>query len=221
MSPAMQVKLLRVLQERKVRPVGSTEAQEISIDVRVIAATNKNLTYEVEQGRFREDLFYRLNVVPICVPPLRERRRDIPVLTHHLLVKVQRSAGLKAPARIEPTAERRLCQHHWPGNVRELENTLERLSVMVGGGSVITADDVSAMINDPREAANDGIEYVCVWKDGTSFDEHCDLQQLAFYDRMLETCGGNHSEVARRLKVRRTTLLRHMKHLRERTAATP
>src|SRR5215204_3326898 len=143
-SPAVQVRLLRVLQERRVRPVGSTEAQEVEVDVRVIAATNRDLWHEVAEGRFRRDLFYRLNVVPVEVPPLRGRRSDIAPLTRHLLAKVQRNAGLDAPAEVEPEAVRLLCAQGWPGNVRELENALERLSVTAG--AVITAADVRAVI---------------------------------------------------------------------------
>ena len=220
-SPAMQVRLLRVLQERKVRPVGSTEEKETPADVRLIAATNRDLKREVEQGRFREDLFYRLSVVAVEVPPLRERRSDIAPLARHLLAKAQRNAGLEAPAEVEAEALSLLCAHVWPGNVRELENALERLSVTAGAGAAITAEDVRAMIGGQRGAAADGMEYVCVWREGAeSFGEHCDRQQLAFYRRVLEAAGGNHAEAARRLRVKRTTLLRHVRRLEERTAAT-
>ena len=220
-SPAMQVRLLRVLQERRVRPVGLTEAQEVDVDVRVIAATNRDLRREVEQGRFREDLFYRLSVFPVDVPPLRERRSDIAPLARHLLAKVQRSAGLGAPAEVEPEALRLLCAHAWPGNVRELENALERLSVTAGAGAVITAPDVRALMGSSGGAVGADLEYVCVWREGQeSFGEHCDRQQLALYRRVLEAAGGNHAEAARRLRVKRTTLLRHVRRLEERTAAT-
>jgi transcriptional regulator with PAS, ATPase and Fis domain len=220
-SPAMQVRLLRVLQERKVRPVGSSEAHEIPIDVRLIAATNRDLRREVERGRFREDLFYRLSVFPVEVPPLRERRADIAPLARHLLAKVQSSTRLTTPAGVEPEALRLLCAHGWPGNVRELENALERLSVTAGAGAAITASDVRAVIGGQRGVAGDDLEYVCVWREGQeSFGEHCDRQQLAFYRRVLEAAGGNHAEAARRLKVKRTTLLRHVRRLEERTSIT-
>jgi len=123
MSLTMQVKLYRILQEGKVRPIGSTE--ETSVDVRVIAATNKDLEKEIAEGRFREDLFYRLNVIPIHLPALRERRDDIPLLARAFLDRYAKSMNKKIEG-IEPEAMRRLEVYEWPGNVRELENTIER-----------------------------------------------------------------------------------------------
>jgi two-component system, NtrC family, response regulator PilR len=123
MSVTMQVKLYRVLQEGKVRPIGSTE--ESDVDVRVIAATNKDLEREIAEGRFREDLFYRLSVIPIHLPPLRERREDIPLLAREFLGRLSKSMSKKIEG-IEPEAMRRLEVYDWPGNVRELENTIER-----------------------------------------------------------------------------------------------
>jgi len=123
MSLTMQVKLLRVLQERCLRPVGGTN--EISIDVRVIAATNKQLDDLVADNLFREDLYYRLSVIPVEVPPLRDRREDIPLLANHFLKKYAPAAG-KSILKIAPEALRMLCAYEWPGNVRQLENTIER-----------------------------------------------------------------------------------------------
>jgi two-component system response regulator PilR (NtrC family) len=123
MTLAMQVKLLRVLQERTVRPVGSTS--EISIDVRVIAATNRDLDKAVAEGVFREDLYYRLNVIPILVPPLRERPEDIPLLANHFLKKYA-SAANRSILRVHKESLSSLCGYEWPGNVRQLENTVER-----------------------------------------------------------------------------------------------
>jgi two-component system response regulator PilR (NtrC family) len=123
MTLAMQVKLLRVLQERTVRPVGSTS--EISVDVRVIAATNRDLDKAVAENLFREDLYYRLNVIPIRVPPLRERREDIPLLTNHFLKKYASAAG-RSILRVHKDSFDSLCDYEWPGNVRQLENTVER-----------------------------------------------------------------------------------------------
>jgi len=122
-SMTMQVKLLRVLQERCVRPVGGTS--EIPIDVRVIAATNRDLDQLVAENTFREDLYYRLNVIPISVPPLRERREDIPLLVNHFLKKYAPAAG-KSIVRVDPHSLAALCDYDWPGNVRQLENTVER-----------------------------------------------------------------------------------------------
>jgi two-component system response regulator PilR (NtrC family) len=123
MSLTMQVKLLRVLQERYVRPVGGTN--EIAIDVRVIAATNRDLDKGVSEGTFREDLYYRLSVIPVSVPPLRERREDIPLLINHFLKKYAPAAG-KNIARVDPGSLHALNGYEWPGNVRQLENTIER-----------------------------------------------------------------------------------------------
>src|SRR5260370_841804 len=123
MSLTMQVKLYRVLQEGKVRPVGSNE--ETDVDVRIIAATNKNFEKEIAEGRFREDLYYRLSVIPIQLPPLRERREDIPLLARHFLETFRKS--MEKPINgISPEAMRQLEAYEWPGNVRELENTMER-----------------------------------------------------------------------------------------------
>jgi two-component system response regulator PilR (NtrC family) len=123
MTLAMQVKLLRVLQERTVRPVGSTS--EIAIDVRVIAATNRELDKAVSENTFREDLYYRLSVIPIRVPPLRERREDIPLLANHFLKKYAAAAS-RSILRMHPPSLDALCGYDWPGNVRQLENTIER-----------------------------------------------------------------------------------------------
>jgi two-component system, NtrC family, response regulator PilR len=129
MTLTMQVKLLRVLQERVLRPVGGTN--EIAIDVRVIAATNKNLDQLVSEELFREDLYYRLSVIPVQVPPLRERRDDIPLLANHFLKKYAPAAG-KAIIRINVEALKQLCSYEWPGNVRQLENTIERAVALEG-----------------------------------------------------------------------------------------
>jgi two-component system response regulator PilR (NtrC family) len=123
MDLSMQVKLLRVLQERCVRPVGGTD--EVSIDVRVIAATNRDLERQVAENTFREDLYYRLNVIPVTVPPLRERREDVPLLVNHFVKKYAKSAGRNI-SQVSPESLAQLAGYEWPGNVRQLENTIER-----------------------------------------------------------------------------------------------
>jgi Nif-specific regulatory protein len=128
-SPVIQAKLLRVLQEGTFRRVGDTEYRHV--DVRIISATNKNLKSEVKKSNFREDLFYRLNVISITMPPLRERRSDIPLLVHHFLHKISDKSGQKTK-RLTPDAMRALTNYSWPGNVRELENTIERAVVLSG-----------------------------------------------------------------------------------------
>ncbi len=130
----MQVKLLRVLQERTVRPVGGDE--EIPFAARVVTATNRDLAAEVEEGRFREDLFYRINVVAIPVPPLRDRAGDVPLLAQHMLQRIARRTS-KAVIELGPEAARKLVQYDWPGNVRELENSIERAVAICGGGPIL------------------------------------------------------------------------------------
>src|SRR5207245_980141 len=133
MSLTMQVKLYRVLQEGKVRPIGSTE--EADVDVRIIAATNKDFEKEIAEGRFREDLYYRLSVIPILVPPLRDRREDIPLLARHFLEGFRKTME-KPIEGISPEAMTHLESYDWPGNVRELENTMERAVALESGGEI-------------------------------------------------------------------------------------
>jgi transcriptional regulator of acetoin/glycerol metabolism len=137
LSPEVQVALLRVLQERELERLGGS--QRIRVDVRVIAATNRNLTVAIEEGRFREDLFYRLNVFPIDVPPLRQRTEDIPILARYLIDRYAREAG-KSIRRINKQALHRLQSYSWPGNVRELQNVIER-SVIVCESDEFTVDE--------------------------------------------------------------------------------
>ncbi len=135
MSLALQAKLLRVLQEKEFEPLGSERSQQV--DVRVIAATNKNLSEMVADGQFAEDLYYRLNVIPIAIPPLRDRRDDIPALVDHFLLKHARRAGKQIDG-IEEAAQLALRAYGWPGNVRELENTIERAVVLSTDGTIST-----------------------------------------------------------------------------------
>jgi two-component system response regulator HydG len=144
MTPALQLKLLRVLQEKEIERVGGEET--IKIDVRVISATHRDLKAEVEAGRFREDLFYRLHVVPCVVPPLRERREDIPVLVSHFIAKHGPRIN-PAITRIDDAALARLSMHHWPGNVRELENAMEQ-ALVFANGPLIDVGSLPAFLRD-------------------------------------------------------------------------
>jgi DNA-binding NtrC family response regulator len=137
-SPKLQVKLLRVLQEGEFERVGDTKT--IKVDTRFIAATNRDLTEEIGHGRFREDLYYRLNVVPIYLPPLRERREDIPLLVHHFLARYG-EANRREVRGVSREAMRLLCDHDWPGNIRELQNYIER-AVILGDGPEVTAESL-------------------------------------------------------------------------------
>jgi two-component system, NtrC family, response regulator PilR len=157
MPLSMQVKLYRVLQEGKVRPVGSTE--ETEVDVRVIAATNKNLEKEIAEGRFRDDLFYRLSVIPMHLPPLRERREDIPLLVRAFFERFRKSME-KAVEGVEPEALRLLEAYDWPGNVRELENTIERCVALETGPrvsvNVLPEKIVSPALAPSTKTSSDG-----------------------------------------------------------------
>ncbi len=141
MSPALQAKLLRVLQDREFEPLGSERTEKV--DLRVIAATNRDLPQMVQDGRFQEDLYYRLNVIPIALPPLRERREDIPSLIEHFVNKHAQRTGRKIE-RVEDGVLAALQQYDWPGNVRELENAIER-AVVLSNSPVITARAVSVL----------------------------------------------------------------------------
>ncbi|HET6618223.1 MAG TPA: sigma-54 dependent transcriptional regulator [Gemmatimonadota bacterium] len=160
-TPAIQVKLLRVLQEREIIPVGATEA--VPVDVRILAATNKDLDKEVERGAFRQDLYYRLNVIPIVIPPLRERRDDSPLLLEHVLARAGFAGSMPGGNRSQDQiftekAFQALCAYDWPGNVRELENVVERLLVLAGWadgkerGKQIDLPDLPEKIREKPEA---------------------------------------------------------------------
>ena len=148
-SPALQVKLLRVLQERELRPLGGDRA--IKVDVRVIVASNKDLQKAVERGEFRDDLFYRVHVIPIYLPPLRERREDIPLLADHFLKQFNKSVGKEIKG-FTPSAIQRMMLYHWPGNIRELKNTIER-AVVLSMHDVIDVPDLIPLASMQEAAA--------------------------------------------------------------------
>lgn len=212
----MQVKLLRVLQERKVRPIGAHT--ETEIDVRVVAATNKDLRREVAEKRFREDLYYRLHVLVIRMPPLKDRLADIPALVSHFLGTMQQRLRRSSPVEIEESAMRMLCGYHWPGNVRELENTLERLAAETENGRAITVEQVSREMSilQLNTGFKDEIEYVGVLRAGEPLDDHFKRQQIKIYELVRAHVGGNHSQAARWLGVERTALYHRIERARQR-----
>ncbi len=219
MPLAMQVKLLRVLQEQKVRPIGAHN--ETDIDVRVIAATNRDLRREVAEKRFREDLYYRLHVLVIRMPSLRERRKDLYSLVPHFLSTIRQKLKRSSPIEIEDAAIPALCAYHWPGNVRELENTLERLVTQTGDGNVITVEQVSSEIGIMQFApsADNEIEYTAVLRAGEPLDDHFRRQQLKIYEMVRAHVGGNHSQAARWLGIERTALYHRLDRARQRTGS--
>jgi PAS domain S-box-containing protein len=201
LSPTVQVKLLRVLQEQEFERVGGT--QTLHVDVRVIAATHRDLRQLMAEGRFREDLYYRLNVIPIRVPALRERRSDIPLLVQHLLDHFA-SIGKGRPASISPPAMAILMDHDWPGNVRELENVLEH-AVVCSRGSVVEPEALPRSLLG-RGTARGGRGGRTA-PGGPGRDERRRIQHA------LEACGWNRGRAAARLGIDRTTLWRKMQRL--------
>ncbi len=203
MSVTMQVKLYRVLQEGKVRPVGSTE--EVDVDVRAIAATNKDLEKEIAEGRFREDLYYRLSVIPIHLPPLRERREDIPLLAREFLGRLVKSMGKKVEG-IEPEAMRLLEVYDWPGNVRELENTIER-AVALEAGNRISAESLPERIRTQAQqwiaapAPHNGNGATVLPEEGINLEEHIQRLERSYLLAALERSGGVRTQAASILRM--------------------
>jgi len=185
MSPVMQVKLLRVLQERRFRRVGGLE--ELQADIRVIAATNQDLTKAVAENRFREDLYYRINVIPIALPPLRERREDIPLLADHFLAKYAEQMGKNVQG-IAKSAMELLLQHEWPGNIRELENVIER-AVALEATPAILAESLPQSIRGagPKTAAapTEGLP-----DSGFDLEAHVKEIERGYIAQALERAGG-------------------------------
>jgi two-component system, NtrC family, nitrogen regulation response regulator NtrX len=198
MSLAAQAKVLRVLEDSVITRIGGSKP--ISVDVRVIAATNKELEQEIAEGRFREDLFYRLNVVPVSVPPLRDRREDIPQLVAHFADRLTRGEGVP-PRAIADDAFQRLADYHWPGNVRELRNTVERLLILAPG-SRVTAADVERLVGSrAAEQTSLGSLVEC-----RTFEEFKDAAERAFLLAKLRESNWNVSETARLLDMPRSNL---------------
>ncbi len=195
MSLAMQVKLLRVLQERELTRVGGEEV--IKVDVRIIAATNRDLLQEIEAGRFRDDLFYRLNVITLNVPALRERREDIPLLAHQFLTMFAEK-NRKPLKGFTPQAMDHMLRHDWPGNVRELMNSIER-GVVLSRGEYLDTPDLALVVR-PSAAQIPDIQ-------GQPLEE---VEKAAIL-RTLEQANGNKSETARRLGITRRTLHQKLK----------
>jgi two-component system response regulator AtoC len=198
---SLQAKLLRALQEREVQPIGASQVRKV--DVRVIAATHRDLAAEVKAGRFREDLYYRLNVVEVCVPPLRERRGDIPLLAREFARKYSERFGLGYVVQLAPELIAELERQPWPGNVRQLENTVARCIALattkIVGIEALQAppDGTSA----PSEAS----------AGGPSFREQVEAFERNLIKQSMNASGGNQSETARRLQMNRATLYDRLK----------
>jgi DNA-binding NtrC family response regulator len=213
MSTALQMKLLRVLQEREFERVGDSHSTKV--DVRVIAATNSDLVKMVAQGDFREDLYYRLNVIPVHVPPLRERKEDIPLLVQHFVDKLTRDGSVPArggkPPTVSQDAMRRLMAYHWPGNVRQLENAIERAIAFTAGRGQIDVDDLSTEIQQAQVPVVSSS--VTLPDEGIDLDAFVAEIERELIERSLERTGGNKGAAARLLNLKRTTLVEKLKRL--------
>jgi two-component system response regulator HydG len=197
MAPSTQVKLLRVLQQREVIPVGSTEP--VSVDVRLIAATNRNLERDIEEGRFRRDLYYRLNVILLDLPPLRERQEDISLLADYFLSK---QAGEDEPKKLSPKALQILQEYLWPGNVRELENVIERAVVLTPGSSIKPDALPTRLREKPAEP---------LVQDRPAPNPSLEIIERAYIEHVLNAEGGNKTKAAEVLGIDPSTLYRKIK----------
>jgi two-component system response regulator HydG len=197
MAPSTQVKLLRVLQQREVIPVGSTEP--VSVDVRLIAATNRNLERDIEEGRFRRDLYYRLNVILLDLPPLRERQEDISLLADYFLSK---QAGEDEPKKLSPKVLQILQEYLWPGNVRELENVIERAVVLTPGSSIKPDALPTRLREKPAEP---------LVQDRPAPNPSLEIIERAYIEHVLNAEGGNKTKAAEVLGIDPSTLYRKIK----------
>jgi two-component system, NtrC family, response regulator AtoC len=207
MSAALQMKLLRVLQEREFERVGDSHTTKV--DVRVIAATNSDLARMVADGQFREDLFYRLNVIPVHLPPLRERKEDIPLLVQHFLAILRN--GAPTALTVSQEAMRRLMSFSWPGNVRQLENAVERAVALSAGRTQIDVGDLPTEVQKAQETAL--TTAVTLPEDGLDLDAFIADIERDLIQRSLERTGGNKGKAARLLNLKRTTLVEKLKRL--------
>lgn len=200
-SPAVQVRLLRVLQEKTFSRLGSTKKQ--SVDVRVIAATNMNLENAIREGKFREDLYYRLNVIPIIIPPLRKRKGDILPLIDHFIKKFTLENN-KKPMKLEPDTEKLLLNHQWPGNVRELENAIEN-AVVMGDKPVISIDDLPQYLNVKHQSAGQPLP-VRLPEDELDYSIQLAMSEKQIIQKALDKADNNKTKAAELLGISLRTM---------------
>jgi DNA-binding NtrC family response regulator len=199
----LQAKLLRVLQEREFQRLGSSET--IKVDIRLVAAANCDLAERVQAGSFREDLYYRLDVVPIHMPALRQRRGDIPLLARHFVQKICRQEEL-ALKTITPEALGVLSAGSWPGNVRQLENSVETAIALSGDREFLLPADFPVAPSLPRKPMVSGMPLVAVPDDGLDYEETVSLIERSILEQALRKTGGNKKAAAQMLRLKRTTL---------------
>jgi len=207
MSPALQVKVLRVLQEHEFERVGGIKS--IKVDIRVIAATHRDLEKAVKQGAFREDLYYRLNVIPVILPPLRERKSDIPLLTRYFIERFNREKKRNIEG-VSPEALKYLMRYHWPGNVRELENIIERLVILKGEGTIEKEDLPENFL---ASEWTDMIPFVDIPDNGISFNTAVSEFERELILRALNKTNWVKNRAAKLLQLKRTTLVEKMKKI--------
>jgi two-component system, NtrC family, response regulator AtoC len=209
MSMSLQMKLLRVLQEREFERVG--DSNTIRVDVRVIAATNADLSKMILDGSFREDLYYRLNVIPVILPPLRERKEDVPLLVQHFLQKFAGELDRGAMT-MSQMAMRSLMAYAWPGNIRQLENAIERAVALSGGRSQIEATDLPPEVQQP-DGSSPAFPALAFPDEGIDFEQFIAEIEREMIRRSLERTHGNKGAAARLLNLKRTTLVEKLKRL--------
>lgn len=207
LSPSLQVKLLRVLQEKRFEPVGS--AKTIESDVRIVAATNVDLEKAVKEGKFREDLYYRLNVIPMVVPPLRDRSDDIPLLLEHFIKKFNTHKGIHITG-IHPVALDKLLNYSWPGNIRELENFIERVSILRKEG-MVELSDIPQYFEDNQAHQFTGNLQVDIPENGLDFNTAIASYENQLILNALNKTGWNRNQAAILLRLNRTTLVEKIK----------
>jgi transcriptional regulator with PAS, ATPase and Fis domain len=207
MSAALQMKLLRVLQEREFERIG--DSHTIKVDVRVIAATNSDLGRLVLDGQFREDLYYRLNVIPVQLPPLRERKDDVPLLVQHFLDKIRSDAGTGVT--VSQEAMRALMAYPWPGNVRQLENAIERAVAFGAARGQVELGDLPPEIAAVRDEAE--MPGVVLPEEGLDLDKLIAGIERDLIERALERTNSNKGQAAKLLNLKRTTLVEKIKRL--------
>ncbi len=208
MPTSLQVKLLRVLQSREIEPVGGSCSRKV--DTRIIAATHQNLEELVESKLFREDLFYRLSVIPIVVPPLRERKEDIPLLVESFLKRMNKEKNRQISG-IATDALQALCDYPWPGNIRELENLMERLVIIKGSGTITLGDLPEKFLGDRQPVTRPPVKSVALPATGINFNDVIEEFENSLIMDALEKTQGNKKEAAELLNLKRTTLIEKLK----------
>jgi DNA-binding NtrC family response regulator len=229
MSSSMQVRLLRVLQEHKVRPVGSEESKEINFNARILVATNRDLRREVAEGRFRQDLYYRVNVFSIRSPALRDRLDDLPLLIDVLLNRVIDRSKLVQSFRFDSEALTMLQNYSWPGNVRELENLIERLAINSPCSGLVSGADISFALELTGSGESDEAREIILSKGlnclrnvrASTVRKLHKRQELELYLTELAQVGGNMTKAARRLGINRSTLHMRIKRLEMKLGSLP